>query len=261
MCSPGESETIFTGKLMASLTVCHSTSSGTSGVANGFTTRKQTSVNGSARNSSNSSGERRANSAGMYNPPSGASPRSTAPRNEVRGAFPPVLRYLIANRQLCAAEPPPATAPETPQPYAAILEAKPPAASRAPAPHNSAAAKQSDVDNNAPRCPANFPPTSPQRRRAIAPVCDRLNIAQSTIAVPRPTPPDTPRSSACATAATNDSRHKSRCQSYPEPAIAADCLRAPSESHQAWKFPRKDIALPFPRTSPNPAIPSTPLLR
>src|SRR5258708_33131556 len=94
MCRPGESETSFTGKLIASLTTCHSTSSGTSGVANGRTTRKQTSVNGSPRNSSNSSGECRAISTGMYSPPSGASPRSTAPRSEVSGAFRDVLRYV-----------------------------------------------------------------------------------------------------------------------------------------------------------------------
>src|SRR6267143_461206 len=37
MCRPGESETSFTGKLIASLTICQSTSSGTSGVANGST--------------------------------------------------------------------------------------------------------------------------------------------------------------------------------------------------------------------------------
>src|SRR5580698_410656 len=97
MCSPGESETIFTGKLIASLTTCHSTSSGTSGAANGFTTRKQTSVNGSARNSSNSSGERRAISTGIYNPPSGASPRNTAPRSDVNGASRDVLRYLTCS--------------------------------------------------------------------------------------------------------------------------------------------------------------------
>ena len=94
MCSPGESDTMFTGKLIASLTTCQSTSSGTSGVANGRTTRKHTSVNGSPRNSSNSSGECRAISAGMYKPPSGASPRNTAPRSEVSGAFRDVLRYL-----------------------------------------------------------------------------------------------------------------------------------------------------------------------
>src|ERR1700722_114810 len=96
MCSPGESETIFTGKLIASLTTCHSTSSGTSGAANGFTTRKHTSVNGSARNSSNSSGDRRAISTGIYNPPSGANPRNTAPRSDVSGASRDVLRYLIS---------------------------------------------------------------------------------------------------------------------------------------------------------------------
>src|SRR5256885_11935644 len=94
MCSPGESETSFTGKLIASLTTCQSTSSRTSGVANGRTTRKQTSVNGSLRNSSSSSGECRAISTGMYSPPSGASPRSIAPRSEVSGALPKVLRYL-----------------------------------------------------------------------------------------------------------------------------------------------------------------------
>src|ERR1700674_577032 len=94
MCRPGESETSFTGKLIASLTTCHSTSSGTSGVANGRTTRKQTSVNGSPRNSSSSSGECRAISTGMYRPPSGASPRSTAPRSEVSAALRDVLRYL-----------------------------------------------------------------------------------------------------------------------------------------------------------------------
>jgi hypothetical protein len=32
----------------------------------------------------------------MYNPPSGAKPRNTAPRSEVRGASREVLRYLIA---------------------------------------------------------------------------------------------------------------------------------------------------------------------
>src|SRR5215472_6842463 len=80
---------------MASLTICQSTSSGTSGVAKGFTTRKQTSVNGSFLNSSSSSGECRAISTGMYSPPSGASPRNTAPRNEVTGALRDVLRYLI----------------------------------------------------------------------------------------------------------------------------------------------------------------------
>src|SRR5712692_3218692 len=94
MCRPGESETSFTGKLIASLTTCQSTSSGTSGVANGRTTRKHTSVNGSRRNSSSSSGECRAISTGRYRPPSGASPRSTAPRREVSGAFRDVLRYL-----------------------------------------------------------------------------------------------------------------------------------------------------------------------
>src|SRR5580704_10390393 len=94
MCKPGESDTSFTGKLMASATICQSTSSGTSGVAKGFTTRKQTSVNGSLRNSSSSSGDRRAISTGIYSPPSGASPRSTAPRSDVSGASRDVLRYL-----------------------------------------------------------------------------------------------------------------------------------------------------------------------
>src|SRR6266403_1238443 len=98
MCSPGESDTRFTGKLIASLTTCHSTSSGTSGVANGRATRKQTSVNGSRRNSSSSSGECRAISTGMYSPPSGARPRSTAPRSEVSGALREVLRYLNESR-------------------------------------------------------------------------------------------------------------------------------------------------------------------
>src|SRR5882762_663562 len=94
MCRPGESETKFTGKLIASLTTCQSTSSGTSGIANGRATRKHTSVNGRPRNSSSSSGECRAICAGMYSPPSGASPRSTAPRSEVSGASREVLRYL-----------------------------------------------------------------------------------------------------------------------------------------------------------------------
>src|SRR6267143_5028945 len=98
MCSPGESETSFTGKLIASLTTCQSTSSGTSGVAKGFATRKQTSVNGRRRNSSSSSGEWRAISTGMYSPPSGASPRRTAPRKDVSGASREVLRYLKDSR-------------------------------------------------------------------------------------------------------------------------------------------------------------------
>src|SRR3989440_5790102 len=94
MWSAGQSETRFTGKLIASLTTCHSTSSGTSGEANGRATRKQTSVNGSRRNSSSSCGKCRAISTGMYRPPSGARPRSTAPRSEVSGALREVLRYL-----------------------------------------------------------------------------------------------------------------------------------------------------------------------
>src|SRR5258707_6663216 len=102
MCSPGESETRFTGKLIASLTTCHSTSSGTSGEANGRATRKQTSVNGSRRNFSSSSGECRAISTGMYSPPSGARPRRTAPRSEVSAALREVLRYLNEFRSLRA---------------------------------------------------------------------------------------------------------------------------------------------------------------
>src|ERR1700686_822554 len=96
MCNPGDSDTSFTGKLIASLTTCHITSSGTSGPANGRATRKHTSVNGSRRNSSSSSGVRRAISTGMYNPPSGAKPRNTAPRSDVSGASRDVLRYLIS---------------------------------------------------------------------------------------------------------------------------------------------------------------------
>src|ERR1700688_1747013 len=95
MCNPGDSDTSFTGKLIASLTTCHITSSGTSAPANGRATRKHTSVNGSRRNSSSSSGERRAISTGIYNPPSGANPRNTAPRSDVSGASRDVLRYLI----------------------------------------------------------------------------------------------------------------------------------------------------------------------
>jgi hypothetical protein len=96
MCNPGDNDTSFTGKLIASLTTCHITSSGTSAPANGRATRKHTSVNGSRRNSSNSSGDRRAISTGMYNPPSGAKPRNTAARSEVSGASRDVLRYLIS---------------------------------------------------------------------------------------------------------------------------------------------------------------------
>src|ERR1700686_2684895 len=96
MCNPGDSDTSSTGKLIASLTTCHITSSGPSVPANGRATRKHTSVNGSRRNSSSSSGERRAISTGMYNPPSGAKPRNTAPRSDVSGASREVLRYLIA---------------------------------------------------------------------------------------------------------------------------------------------------------------------
>src|ERR1700676_302727 len=96
MCNPGDSDTSSTGKLIASLTTCHITSSGTSAPANGRAPRKTTSVNGSRRNSSSSSGVRRAISTGMYNPPSGAKPRNTAPRSDVSGASRDVLRYLIA---------------------------------------------------------------------------------------------------------------------------------------------------------------------
>src|ERR1700730_6422730 len=96
MCNPGDNDTSFTGKLIASLTTCHITSSGTSAPANGRATRKHTSVNGSRRNSSSSSGDRRAISTGIYNPPSGANPRNTAPRSDVSGASRDVLRYLIS---------------------------------------------------------------------------------------------------------------------------------------------------------------------
>src|ERR1700720_3634932 len=96
MCNPGDNDTSFTGKLIASLTTCHITSSGTSAPANGRATRKHTSVNGSRRNSSSSSGDRRAISTGMYSPPSGANPLNTAPRRDVSGACRDVLRYLIA---------------------------------------------------------------------------------------------------------------------------------------------------------------------
>src|SRR5260370_39976289 len=96
MCSPGERETSFTGKLIASLTTCQSISSGTSGAAKGRATRKHTSVNGRLRNSSTSCDECRALSPGRYSPPSGASPRRTAPRSEERGAFRDVLLYLNA---------------------------------------------------------------------------------------------------------------------------------------------------------------------
>src|SRR5260221_11072593 len=142
---------------MASLTICHNNSSGTSGVANGFTTRKQTSVNGSARNSSSSSGERRAISAGMYNPRSGASPRNTAPRSEVSGAFPPVLRYLIGHH-FPLAPPTPKTLPL----YGAIPAAPPPATSHAPPPHNSASPLGSNSDTTAPLARADALPPSPE---------------------------------------------------------------------------------------------------
>src|ERR1700693_2259725 len=101
MCNAGDSDTSSTGKLIASLTTCHITSSGTSAPANGRATRKHTSVNGSRRNSSSSSVERRAISTGMYKPPSGAKPRNTAPRSDVRGASRDVLRYLIAEFFCC----------------------------------------------------------------------------------------------------------------------------------------------------------------
>src|SRR3981081_3191809 len=96
MCKAGDNDTSSTGKLIASLTTCHITSSGTSAPANGRATRKHTSVNGRRRNSSSSSVERRAISTGMYNPPSGAKPRNTAPRSDVNGASRDVLRYLTA---------------------------------------------------------------------------------------------------------------------------------------------------------------------
>src|ERR1700688_3893832 len=96
MCNPGDNDTSFIGKLIASLTTCHITSSGTSAPANGRATRKHTSVNGSRRNSSSSSGGRRAISTVMHNPSSGARPCNTAPRSDVSGASRDVLRYLIS---------------------------------------------------------------------------------------------------------------------------------------------------------------------
>src|SRR5438045_6067978 len=190
MCSPGESETSFTGKLMASLTICHNKSSGTSGVANGFTTRKQTSVNGSARNSSSSSGECRAISAGIYNPPSGASPRNTAPRSEVRGALPVVLRYLNANRRVHPPQTPCATSPETHQRYAAIRAVQPLPTSCAPVPHNSAAAHALSADNSAQPSRAKPPLASLETRHATTPAWDRLGSVQSAIVVRALMPPD-----------------------------------------------------------------------
>src|SRR6516225_10210741 len=255
MCSPGDSETSCTGKFMASLTICHSTSSGTSGVANGLTTRKQTSVNGSARNSSSSSGERRAISAGMYSPPSGASPRSTAPRNEVSGAFPPVLRYRIRNRFPFLE-----ATPKTPPPSAAIRAAQPLLASPGQSRDNSAAAPQSDGDSNAPPSPAESLPPWSETHRATAQASDRSNIFPLTIVAPHPRPQGTPRSSIFAGGATNGSRCRSRSRSYPAPEIPYDFFPAHSKSHPASQSLPPGTALPFPHRSANPASPSTPPL-
>src|SRR5579863_3731351 len=259
MCSPGESETSFTGKLMASLTICHNNSSGTSGVAKGVATRKQTSVNGSARNSSNSSGERRAISAGTYKPPSGASPRNTAPRNEVSGAFPPVLRYLISNRRCDLGEDPAeivaATSQEMPQPSAAIRAAPPPAKWRAQSPHNSAAAQSSDADSTAPQFRAESLPPWPEMPRATTPASDRSNISRSTIAAPPPKPPDKPPSSTFASDVTDDSPRRSRCRWYRAPTTATGYAPTLREFHPAPQPLPPNTVLPFPHTPANPASP------
>src|SRR5437870_10289623 len=253
MCSPGESETSFTGKLIASLTICHSTSSGASGVANGRTTRKHTSVNGSERNSSSSSGEWRAISAGMYRPPSGASPRKTAPRNEVSGALPAVLRYLISSRRHFAAKIAAATIQETRRRYAAVLAVQPLAELRAPVRRSSASAQQSDEDNSAPQSAAEFRPVSTETLRATKPASHRRDTVRSANFVRRQMPRDTQRSLIFAAGATNDFRCRQRCQSCPKPATAVDFAQGHQEFPPTLQFLPQGIVIPSLRRWSNQA--------
>src|SRR5262249_10630883 len=193
----------------------------------------------------------------MYNPPSGASPRRTAPRNDVSAAFPPVLRYLMAHsplrhrtrHSLCS---------KTLLPSAATRATPPLRASRARALHNPAAVPQSSSDSTAPQSLAAIPRPSQQTLRAITPASDLPNIARSTSAAPRRSPPSRPPSSVSVAASADDFPYKSRFRWYPERAICKALSLIRSRSRPARLSLRPDIALPFRRTSPNPASPSRP---
>src|SRR5258705_13865077 len=102
----------------------------------------------------------------MYTRPSGASPRNTAPRKEVSGAFPAVLRYLMASHRPVAAKIAGATFQETRRRCAAVRAMRPPAELREPVRRSSAGARQSDEDNSAPQFAAEFHPASPETRPA-----------------------------------------------------------------------------------------------
>ena len=198
---------------MASLTTCHNTSSGTSGPAKGRTTRKQTSVNGSRRNSSSSSGDRRAISTGMYKPPSGREPAQHRAAQRRQRRFPGCaaishvahdfsLHRCVTTLRLLA---------NLPQKFvdirdhraAATRAARPPAPSNAPALRNSVGAPRSASDNSAPPFRAAIPHPSRETRRATTPAWDHSNIAPSRAAAPAPCSPDTPPSSAAADASVN----------------------------------------------------------
>src|SRR5215472_18583599 len=269
MWSAGESETSFTGKLIASATICQSTSSGTSGVANGFTTRKQTSVKGRRRNSSSSSAVCRAISAGMYKPPSGARPRKTAPRKEVSGVLSAVLRYLTGNAPCvqtcqCVAT---ASALFPGMPYLRIQrlslrEGKARAipqqgSSNAPGRRSFGGGQQSARDSSAPRCRAALPLCGPEKLRARAPAWDLPDSDVLGVPAHQEKPPNEPPASACAAGAAGDCPRRSRCRSCPESDLARDFFRGRRGLHRAWKFPRPDRRLRVAHTWRCLANPST----
>src|SRR5262249_9207771 len=142
-------------------------------------TRKQTSVKGSERNSSSSSGERFAISAGMYNPPSGAIPRKTAPRKEVSGALFDVLRYLTPHHRVCLGP-----VPKTLSARATLRATLSLQSCSGRALHSFAAAQQLSSDSTELRSPVAFRLAAPETLPAKAPASDRSNNVQSITAAP-----------------------------------------------------------------------------
>src|SRR5262249_62043316 len=112
--------------------------------------------------------------------------------------------------------------------------------------------------STAPQPLAAIPRPSQQTPRAITPASDLPNIARSTSAAPRRSPPSRPPSSVSVAASADDFPYKSRFRWYPERAICKALSLIRSRSRPARLSLRPDIALPFRRTSPNPASPSRP---
>src|SRR5438128_9988287 len=104
-----------------------------------------------------------------------------------------------------------------------ILEAARLQSCNEPAPHNSAAAPQSDSDSTGPQFLAAFLLASLETLRAKAPVSDHSNTARLATVALAARQQDAQRSSASANAAKDDCPCHSRCPSYPAPTIFQDC--------------------------------------